>query len=58
MLRAAGLRVTANPAHEIYLCEPNPERPSAMATWNAAELDSAAGRPPTHARHEGRPWGS
>jgi tRNA (mo5U34)-methyltransferase len=49
MLRAAGMRVTKNPAHEVYFCEPNPQRPSAVATWNAAELDSA-----THRRATGR----
>jgi tRNA (mo5U34)-methyltransferase len=46
MLRAAGLRVTKNPAHEFYLCEPDPSRPSAVATWDVAELLSATGRPP------------
>jgi tRNA (mo5U34)-methyltransferase len=45
MLRAAGMRVVSRPAHEIYLCEPDPRRPSAVATWNSAELKSATGRP-------------
>src|SRR5690606_16347288 len=44
MLRAAGMRVIDRPAHECYLCEPNPDRPSAMTTWNAAELRSATGQ--------------
>jgi tRNA (mo5U34)-methyltransferase len=43
MLRAAGMRVTARPGHEIYLCEPDPERPSCMTTWNRAEYLSATG---------------
>jgi tRNA (mo5U34)-methyltransferase len=44
MLRAAGMRVLDRPAHEFYLCEPDPERPSAMTTWNSAEFHSAVGR--------------
>ncbi|HYD52336.1 MAG TPA: TIGR04290 family methyltransferase [Gemmatimonadaceae bacterium] len=46
MLRSAGMRVTARPAHEIYLCEPDP---GAAAAWprgtGRAELLSATGRP-------------
>jgi tRNA (mo5U34)-methyltransferase len=45
MLRSSGLRVTMRPGHEIYLCEPDPARPSSVSTWNAAELLSATGRP-------------
>ncbi len=45
MLRAAGLQITGYPGHEIYLCAPDPDRPSAVSTWNAAELRSATGRP-------------
>ncbi len=44
MLRSAGMRVTDCLGHEIYLCEPNPERPSSVSTWNAAELLAATGR--------------
>jgi tRNA (mo5U34)-methyltransferase len=44
MLRAAGMRVLDRPAHEFYLCEPDPDRPSAMTTWNAAEFCSATGQ--------------
>lgn len=43
MLRAAGMRVIGRPTHEAYLCEPNPERPSAMTTWNVGEFRSANG---------------
>jgi len=32
-------------SYEIYFCEPDPQRPSCVATWNAAELKSATGRP-------------
>jgi tRNA (mo5U34)-methyltransferase len=45
MLRSAGMRVVGRPGHEIYLCEPDPERPSCVTTWNAAEYLSATGRP-------------
>jgi tRNA (mo5U34)-methyltransferase len=43
MLRAAGMQVTKALGHEIYLCAPDPDHPSAMATWNAEELHSATG---------------
>lgn len=42
MLRSAGMRIIGHPGHEIYLCEPNPDRPSSMATWNRDELQSAS----------------
>src|SRR5205823_2591909 len=45
MLRSAGMRITGQPGHEIYLCEPDPQRPSCVATWNAAELLAATGKP-------------
>ncbi len=45
MLRSAGMRVIARPGHEFYLCQPDPQRPSSVSTWNAAELLSATGRP-------------
>ena len=42
MLRASGLRVTARPAGEIYLCEPDPD--SKARRWIPASLiDSAVG---------------
>jgi tRNA (mo5U34)-methyltransferase len=44
MLRAAGMRVTGRPGHEVYLCEPNPGRPSSVSTWNRGELLAATGR--------------
>ncbi|RYG43987.1 TIGR04290 family methyltransferase [bacterium] len=50
MLRSAGMRILGHPMEEAYLCEPDPERPSAMATWNRDEYLSAVGgrtRPPT-----------
>ncbi len=43
MLRSSGLRVTGRPGHEIYLCEPDPEHPSCVASWNRAEFDAATG---------------
>ena len=45
MLRSAGMTVTGRPGHEIYLCAPDKERPSSVATWNRAELFAATGRP-------------
>jgi len=44
MLRSAGLRVTARPGHEIYLCEPDPQSPSCTVTWDRAEFLSATGQ--------------
>lgn len=41
MLRSAGLRITGYPGDEIYLCEPDPDRPSCMTTWNRSEFLSA-----------------
>ena len=46
MLRSSGLRVLGRPDEETYLCAPDPERPSCVSTWNAAELLSATGRLP------------
>lgn len=43
LLRASGMAVTKALGHEIYLCVPDPEHPSAVSTWNAAELRSATG---------------
>ena len=45
MLGAAGMKVVGRPGHEIYLCEPDPAKPAAVVTWDAAELLSATGRP-------------
>ena len=45
MLRSSGLRVTARPGHEIYLCEPNPEARAWPRERGARELRSATGRP-------------
>jgi tRNA (mo5U34)-methyltransferase len=44
MVRSAGLRVTAAPAHEIYVCEPDPEHDHARS-FRAAELDAVLSRP-------------
>lgn len=44
LLRSAGLKVVTNPAHELYICEPDPEHPSCVSTWNRAELRAATGR--------------
>jgi tRNA (mo5U34)-methyltransferase len=41
MLRSSGFCVIGRPGHEIYLCEPDPDHPSCVTTWNAAELQAA-----------------
>jgi tRNA (mo5U34)-methyltransferase len=41
MLRSSGLRVIGYPGDEIYLCEPDPEHPSCVTTWNRAEYLAA-----------------
>jgi tRNA (mo5U34)-methyltransferase len=46
MLRSAGMRIVGHPMDETYLCEPDPERPSAMTTWNRGEFLSATGQSP------------
>jgi tRNA (mo5U34)-methyltransferase len=43
MLRASGLKVTKALPHELYLCEPDPEHPSSVTTWNREEIQSATG---------------
>ncbi len=43
MLRSAGMKVTGRPGHEIYLGEPDPDRPSAVTTWDRAEFEAATG---------------
>jgi tRNA (mo5U34)-methyltransferase len=45
MLRSAGMRVTAIPDHEIYVCEPDPEHDHARF-FRAAELDAVLKRRP------------
>jgi tRNA (mo5U34)-methyltransferase len=42
MLRSAGLRVTATPGHEIYVCVPSGEEPE-LARVREAELAAAVG---------------
>jgi hypothetical protein len=44
MLRSSGLRVVARPGQEVYLCEPDPEHPSCVSTWDAEEYLSATGK--------------
>lgn len=45
LLRSSGMRIIGYPMDETYLCEPDPENPSCVSTWNAAEILSATGRP-------------
>ena len=51
LLRSSGLRVTARPGREVFICEPDSEHPSCVATWDKAELDAASGRN-SHARSQ------
>ena len=44
MARSAGLRITATPAHETYICEPDP-RPNETTHVRQAELAAATRRP-------------
>jgi tRNA (mo5U34)-methyltransferase len=44
MLRSSGLRVIGRPGHEIYLCQPNPDRPPGTIVGAEEEFDSATGR--------------
>ncbi|MBW3623842.1 MAG: TIGR04290 family methyltransferase [Armatimonadetes bacterium] len=44
MMRSCGIRVTHTPGQEIYLCEPDPENPSCVSTWDREELLSATGQ--------------
>jgi tRNA (mo5U34)-methyltransferase len=46
MLRSSGMRLLGQPGTEIYLCEPDPENPSCLLTWNGAEFAAATGWPP------------
>lgn len=46
MLRSSGLRVIGYPDRETFLCEPDPDHPSCVQTWNAEELVAATGRRP------------
>jgi tRNA (mo5U34)-methyltransferase len=48
MLRAAGMTVLGRPAHEFYLCAPDPDRPSSVATWDAPQYRSATGTEGSH----------
>ena len=45
MLRSSGLRVTARPGHEIYLCEPDPEAAARPRGAGRAEYLAATGQP-------------
>jgi tRNA (mo5U34)-methyltransferase len=41
LARSCGLRVLARPGDEMLLCEPDPQNPSCIATWNRAEFQAA-----------------
>ena len=43
MLRSCGMLVTSVPGHELYICQPDPARPSSVTTWNRGEYEAATG---------------
>lgn len=43
LLRSSGMRLLTRPGHEIYLCEPDPERPACTTTWKRDEYLAAIG---------------
>ncbi len=46
LLRTSGMRIKHKPGHEMYVCEPDPGRPSAAQTWCRDEFLSATGQRP------------
>jgi tRNA (mo5U34)-methyltransferase len=44
MLRSTGMRVTSRPGHEMYICQPDPDRPACISTWNKSEFLAATGQ--------------
>jgi tRNA (mo5U34)-methyltransferase len=45
MLRSTGMKILKRPIEEIYICEPDPDQPRPMMTWNRSEFLSATGQP-------------
>jgi tRNA (mo5U34)-methyltransferase len=43
MLRSSGMRVTERLPQELFVCAPDPERPSVVNTWDRAEFLAATG---------------
>jgi tRNA (mo5U34)-methyltransferase len=56
MLRSSGLRVTARPGHEIYVCEPDPGA-AATRSGYASQLQSVTALVDVRA-HQSEPYGS
>ncbi|MFO7177358.1 MAG: TIGR04290 family methyltransferase [Pseudomonadota bacterium] len=46
MLRSTGMRVVSRPLEEFYVCEPDPDQPSSMWSWNEDEYWAATGGRP------------
>lgn len=44
MLRTCGLKVTASPGHEVFICKQDPESPGVNQLWNKSEYLSAIGQ--------------
>lgn len=49
LLRSSGLRITAVPGHEIYLCQPDEDAWSPRADWVSSQYDAATGIRPRDA---------
>lgn len=49
MLRTCGFKITGKPGNELFLAEPDPERPGVTDTWDESEYLSAVGREWQHA---------
>lgn len=43
MLRTCGFKVKAKPGHELFICQPNSEKPGVIELWNKSEYLSAIG---------------
>jgi tRNA (mo5U34)-methyltransferase len=52
ILRASGMQVKKALGHEIYLCEPDPQHPPVVQTWNVDELLSATGAKQPEVKHD------
>ncbi len=53
MLRSSGMQVIGRPAHEIYLCQPDPSGRPGMQSWRRDELLAATGQ--LHVADDPRP---
>lgn len=52
MLRSAGMRITAHPSHDVYVCEPNDATTTVAQSFVSEQLRSATGSPRLRTPHE------